>query len=577
MTLRRSTKLVDGTIPIPALLYNDEELLSSQDGVGIYDGLQKSPSHQSGTIHVTTHRLFYISTEHEATHSFALDLSYILRTDYYAGLFKSSPKVTLYISVPSAEAADSGSSDGPETPFESWECQVCGYRNPPGLSPAAARVCGLCGVSRDSVPAPAATASPPQLSSSLPASRSVPSLHPPWISSGTHRRQPSAIACPACTFLNHPSIRSCEICGTNLPVATVGMKSAPSSRPASPDPSDDDDAAPSRLIKISFRKGGDKAFYGVLRTAIKSKAWLREIPIVQASVSANSIKGPILNASSLTAGILRNVENSAQGRTTDMTDAFQDLEALRVKARDMVRFAADLNERLTASSTTAATASSFAGDALVPSTEPEEATFIRSSLSQLGLEMSNAPVTLDMMKDERRWIEQLARELASVLQGSSNSSREARGMLKDRGIIALDEVWGGWNRARGVALLPPATLLQVIPHLGACTTPTISMRTFPSGLSVLHTPPYSHVAFAARLSGLLALSGPKTTTEVAREEHITVGLAAELISAVEADGDICRDDEACAISGGAEVRFWGNIFHGYVWDGQGETQTCKIN
>jgi ESCRT-II complex subunit VPS36 len=133
-----------------------------------------------------------------------------------------------------------------------------------------------------------------------------------------------------------------------------------------------------------------------------------------------------------------------------MSDAFQDLEALMVKAKDMVRLAADLNERLTASSTTTATASSFAGDALVPSTEPEEATFIRSSLSQLGLEMSNAPVTLDMMKDERRWIDQLARELAAVLQGSSNSGRDVRGMMKERGIIALDEVWGGWNRARGV-------------------------------------------------------------------------------------------------------------------------------
>lgn len=152
----------------------------------------------------------------------------------------------------------------------------------------------------------------------------------------------------------------------------------------------------------------------------------------------------------LSAGILRNVENSAQGRATDMSDALQDLEALMVKAKDMVRLAAELNERLTASSTTAGTASSFAGDALVPSTEPEEATFIRSSLSQLGLEMANTPVTLDMMKDERRWIEQLARELASVLQGSANSGRDARGMMKERGIIALDEVWGGWNRARGV-------------------------------------------------------------------------------------------------------------------------------
>ncbi|KAJ7875531.1 EAP30/Vps36 family-domain-containing protein [Mycena olivaceomarginata] len=576
MTLRRCTKLVDGTIPISALLYNDEELLSSQDGVGIYDGTQKSPSHQSGTVHVTTHRLFYISTQHEATHSFALDLSYVSQTDHYAGLFSSSAKVTLYISVPFAASAEPGSSDGPETPFASWECQVCAYRNPPGLSPAAARVCGLCGISRDSVPAPIAAPSPPPLSSSLPASSSLSSLHPPWNAPGSHRRQPSSIACPACTFLNHPSLRSCEMCATDLPLvsASVVMKSAPSSRPASPDPSDDDDVATARFIKISFRKGGDKAFYGVLRRALKSKGWAVGVGSNTAAAPGDPAASDA-NRSGIT-GILRNVENSAQGRATDMSDAFQDLEALMVKAKDMVRLAAELNERLTASSTTAGTASSFAGDALVPSTEPEEATFIRSSLSQLGLEMANTPVTLDMMKDERRWIEQLARELASVLQGSANSGRDARGMMKERGIIALDEVWGGWNRARGVALIPPATLLQVIPHLGACTTPTISMRTFPSGLSVLHTPPYSHVAFAARLSGLLALSGPKSTTEVAREERVAVGLAAEMIRAVEADGDICRDDEACAIKGGgAEVRFWGNAFHGYVWDGQARTDDAE--
>jgi ESCRT-II complex subunit VPS36 len=268
MTLRRYTKSVDGTIPIPALLYNDEELLSSQEGVGIYDGPQKSPNHQSGTVHVTTHRLFYISAQHKSTHSFALDLSYVSQTDYYAGLFKSSAKATLYIE---AVSADSGPSDGPETLFESWECEVCGYRNPPGLSPAAARVCGLCGISRDSVPTPAAAH---QLSSSLPTSTSLPSLLPPAESSGVHRREPSAVACPACTFLNHPSLRSCEMCSTALPMAPtpLRMKSAPSSRPASPDPSDDE-TAPSRIIKISFRQGGDKAFYSVLRRALKSKAW----------------------------------------------------------------------------------------------------------------------------------------------------------------------------------------------------------------------------------------------------------------------------------------------------------------
>lgn len=155
------------------------------------------------------------------------------------------------------------------------------------------------------------------------------------------------------------------------------------------------------------------------------------------------------------AGILRTVESSAQGRETGMLDALQDLEALMVKAKDMVRLAAELNEKLTAASTTSTQPLSFASSpassstTLVSSSEPEEATFIRSSLSQLGLQMSNAPVTLDMMKDERRWIEELARELAQILQGSP-SSREGAGMMKDRGMIALDEVWGGWNRARGV-------------------------------------------------------------------------------------------------------------------------------
>ena len=113
-----------------------------------------------------------------------------------------------------------------------------------------------------------------------------------------------------------------------------------------------------------------------------------------------------------------------------MKDALQDLETLRVKAKDMVKLAAEFNEKLTASKS---------------SSEPEEATFILTSLSKLGLQMSNTPVTFDMMKDEREWFEELARELAGVLQGTTKA-----GIMKERGIIALDEVWGSWNRARGV-------------------------------------------------------------------------------------------------------------------------------
>ena len=81
--------------------------------------------------------------------------------------------------------------------------------------------------------------------------------------------------------------------------------------------------------------------------------------------------------------------------------------------------------------------------------------------------------------------------------------------------------------------------------------------------------------------------GPRTTIEIAQEEDLPIGLTQEILDEVEMDGEICRDDggagvalfaslsssastsaDAWAASGGGEVRYWVNIFRGYVWDGQ---------
>ncbi|RXW13357.1 hypothetical protein EST38_g12496 [Candolleomyces aberdarensis] len=298
-----------------------------------------------------------------------------------------------------------------------------------------------------------------------------------------------------------------------------------------------------------------------------------------------------------------------------MQDALQDLEALRVKAKDMVRLAAELNDKLTAAAAAASSDNVNANANVLD--EPEEATFIRNSLTQLGLQTTSnlgggAPVTLDMMKDkdERKWYEELARELARVLQGSPKGLMSGR----RRGIVALDEVWGGWNRVRGIALLPPSTLLSTLPFLPSYTSPPIHTRTFSkSGLKVLHTPPYSRTAFSNRLAEFLVEhgyggggdGGGKTSLEVAMEMRlegeggegpndelgdgndmgleggISLPLAQEMIEEAEEDGDVCRDDVGLAGlfssaaaggtegvgAGGLEVRWWPNLFVGYVWDG----------
>ena len=280
--------------------------------------LQKSPYHQAGTAYVTTHRLIYVPSSrahHQLTRSFALDLAYITQTDFYAGLFKSSPKITIWLTSTASQEGNApselGSVVGVVQGFEGWECEVCGNRNPPGLSPTAAKVCALCGVPKASVPKPIPSPFTSQgtLSFSLPSSslqstftsRSSttspalssspsPAPTPPPKPSGAnqfHTRQPSSIACPVCTFLNHPSMRSCEMCSTPLPRLMApqsqlslppqqATKSAPSTRPVSPslslDECDAEDGT-KNMIKLSFRKGGDKAFYAVLKRSVLGKAW----------------------------------------------------------------------------------------------------------------------------------------------------------------------------------------------------------------------------------------------------------------------------------------------------------------
>jgi len=296
------------------------------------------------------------------------------------------------------------------------------------------------------------------------------------------------------------------------------------------------------MLRLSFRKGGDKALYAVLKRSLLGKAWQRTASSSNERVGID--------------GLVRGVETSVQSTQLDMNDALKDLDALMVKAREMVRLAGELNDRLT--TVTELNASSGGADL-------ETATFIRSSLAQLGLRMTDVPVTLDMARDEKRWYEQLARELAGVLQGTGGKS--GPGMMENRGMIALDEVWGGWNRARGVALLTPSQFLQVLPHLPTYTDPMITERTFhASGLRVLHTPTYSSAAFATRLHGTLLLSSARTTLDIAQEEGVPIGLASEMVDEAEAQGVVCRDEAEHG-----EVRWWLNVFQGYVWDGQDDT------
>ncbi len=93
---------------IGALLFHDEEVVSLQDGIGLYDGKEKALHQSNGTVYLTSHRLLYVDDLEPHRHSCSLDLSYVKQSEYYAGFLKSSPKITLTLAK--VESTDDGSS-----------------------------------------------------------------------------------------------------------------------------------------------------------------------------------------------------------------------------------------------------------------------------------------------------------------------------------------------------------------------------------------------------------------------------------------------------------------------------------
>lgn len=246
----------------------------------------KSLDHQLGTVHITSHRLLYIDLTNPAAFSIAVNLSSIRQTDYYAGFLKSSAKVTLVLGVAETEGeGDAGEDVAPPQPtffIEAWICPICSYSNPPSANEGKPK-CHLCGVTRDVQATPARPilaapiplrASESGISQSLPSSP-IAANFPGPSSSAVPPADNQEIPCPACTFLNHPSMRLCEMCSTPLRVrprsppprpstSQAGQASVPESRATTPAP---------ESMKISFRKGGDKAFYAALKRTLQGKAW----------------------------------------------------------------------------------------------------------------------------------------------------------------------------------------------------------------------------------------------------------------------------------------------------------------
>ncbi|KAH6958408.1 hypothetical protein HG530_010005 [Fusarium avenaceum] len=617
-------KHIDLTTALRPSYLPDEVLLFVQDNVGLYEGKFKLPNQQNGQVYLTSHRVCYVDKQEPRKHSVALDLKDVERYEFYAGFLKSSAKVTLipkppkrssYHSRAISNASNSyrntsgspGHSDSsyrapPEPTAASsatWVCTICSFSNPvpSNFDPTSANAhtplppCLACGIKPSLAHVLKAaisgasnrSAAPPTLNAPLPLRPGNTSTRPlsenfdpapttslPDTSNGTSAS--ASFQCPRCTFSNHPSLMTCEICGApliseNVPSLIQQSSASDTIRTDSPGPVLD----PSKInksgsdapesVKISFRRGGEKIFYERLKGSMTQRKWLlRDAP--PAPNSRATDEGPNDATGGTSSGRTKGVGiagleqlglNMRKNNELLIGSAFEDLEALMSSAKEVIALA----ERF------ARQTNNGQGNA-----SAEENAILAESASQLGL-----VTTKDIVgggSSESLYLSELARNLAEFLTDDS------RGVLKKAGgIITLVDLWAMFNRARGgVELVSPADFEKAARLWSKLKLP-VRLRTFRSGVMVVQrrdrTDGTTVRAILAWLQDLHEFPPDRdvpwdwqqfgrgvTAQEAAERFGWSLGVAEEELLMAEERGELCREE------GLEGLKFWVN----YIDPGQ---------
>lgn len=591
---------LDLTTALRPSLYDDESLLFVQDDVGLYEGKFKIPSYQNGHAYLTSHRVCYIDKDEPRKFSVAIDLKEIERTEFYAGFLKSSPKITLF---PKAKKRPVSGIRSPAPRYASPSDALVGPANssprsvPQSQSPAPARdvnatwICSICGLSNpvpsnfdpstanQHTPLPPCQAcgiQPPLLTlvrAAIAAMSSRPSAAVSQQNSveavpsaGSPAKSTTVTLCPRCTFQNHPSLSTCEICGASLQAASSRRSQLIETevqRPGSPGPSlatptiVGDDTI--ETIKFSFRAGGAKTFSERLEGALVQRKWLlQSAPPVPNSQTPPQSGGFLTSPDGMPkastpkrivgiAGLEQRGAALRQNNQAVIGTAFEDLEALMTSAKEVIKMAEQFARQSNGSA------------------DGETRRLISDSASALGL-----VTTKDMLgtgsSAEQLYVTELSRDLAEFL------TDDRKGILrKEGGIMSLVDLWQVFNRTRnGIELVSPLDFEKAANMWDTLRLP-IRLRRFRSGLLVVQD---RNRTDEKTIASLLAwLREPQYTFPPPEDDYVgrtfgrgvtaqetaerfgwSVGVATEELEMAEETGSISRDQ---CLDG---TRFWDNHF-----------------
>ncbi|KAF6036320.1 VPS36 [Bugula neritina] len=275
------------------------------------------------------------------------------------------------------------------------------------------------------------------------------------------------------------------------------------------------------FVRWSFQKGGQTEFMRQLKDVVGRRLWeVRKAPTNQgSSYQVGKLKQGI-------AGIEKKINEQQRRTDSTISAAFEDLDALMVKAKEMVAISKSI----------AAKIEQKQGNI----TEDETVRF-KSYLLSLGIP---DPVTRDSHKSNSKYLLELSKQISSVLV---TPLQECGGMM------TLTDVYCRINRARGVELLSPQDLYDACKLLPSMDLP-VTLKTYGSGVRLIQLRSSDEESVVAETALLVEERNCLSADELARVIGLSVIIAKERLLLAEQKGKLCRDD---TVEG---LRFYPNKF-----------------
>ena len=249
--------------------------------VGVYDGKSRVQDKQDGRVFLTSQRIIYVDSKLPTTGSVALELDSIQSVEYSSSFLKRSPRIVLFLreALTSSVLGDHGRVKGQprkDRIVSNWVCPICAYQNQTKSDISVDNnndnnlVCQNCGI--------------PTSYEQVKGSLTYTKLPKTEVNTDKDTRGPNA--CPACTFINHPDMTNCELCGTALPnsralrsqrslVSSTGLKQQQHSLISSSNSSSSTKVnhhGKRLFVQLSFRKSDGTLFLQALRDTLDKRS-----------------------------------------------------------------------------------------------------------------------------------------------------------------------------------------------------------------------------------------------------------------------------------------------------------------